>query len=279
MRKSPLFFIVLVLVASSPLWAELELQGEPVQGALIVGHAPPGASVLMDGEPLQQSGSGHFLVGFARDDTDARRLEVVLSSGERIERLLTPADREFNIQRIDGLPPSKVTPDESVMARIRAEAAMTREARLRRDDRSDFADGFIWPVTGPITGVYGSQRILNGQPRNPHWGIDIAAPVGTPVHAPAAGIVTLTHDDMYFSGGTLLLDHGLGLNSAFLHLSEILVETGQQVEQGDVVALVGATGRVTGAHLDWRMNLGATRVDPQLLLPPMPDRSDASVSD
>ncbi|NCO18437.1 MAG: M23 family metallopeptidase, partial [Gammaproteobacteria bacterium] len=170
---------------------------------------------------------------------------------------------------IDGLPPAQVTPDPAVMERIRAEAAMTREARRRVDDRADFAAGFDWPTRGPITGVYGSQRILNGEPRSPHWGLDVAAPTGTEVRAPAAGIVTLTHSDMYFSGGTLLIDHGLGLSSAFLHLDEILVEPGQRVERGELVARVGATGRVTGPHLDWRMNLGETRIDPQLLLPPM----------
>ena len=249
-----------------------QLQGQEVQGGLLIGQAPPDARVLLDAEPLLQSSEGFFLIGFSRDETDAREL-VVEMDNQRWSRELVPAAREFNIQRIDGLPPAKVTPAPESMARIQAEAAQTRAARELRDDRTDFNAGFIWPVKGPITGVYGSQRILNGEPRNPHWGIDIAAPVGTPVLAPAGGIVTLVHDDMYFSGGTLLLDHGLGLSSAFLHLENILVEPGQRVEQGDVIAEVGATGRVTGAHLDWRMNLGPTRVDPALLLPPMDDRN------
>ena len=247
-----------------------QLQGQEVQGGLLIGQAPPDARVLLDAEPLLQSSEGYFLIGFSRDEADARELVVEIDN-QRWSRELVPAAREFNIQRIDGLPPAKVTPAPESMARIQAEAAQTRAARELRDDRTDFNAGFLWPVKGPITGVYGSQRILNGEPRNPHWGIDIAAPVGTPVLAPAGGIVTLVHDDMYFSGGTLLLDHGLGLSSAFLHLEKILVEPGQRVEQGDVIAEVGATGRVTGAHLDWRMNLGPTRVDPALLLPPMDD--------
>lgn len=253
-----------------------ELRGEPVQGGLIVGHAAGDAVVRLDGEVLQRSEDGHFLIGFGRDDEQARRLTVEFSDGRTVERELVPKPREFDIQRIDGLPSQMVTPDPAALKRIRDEAAMTSQARRRRDPRSDFENGFEWPVTGPITGVYGSQRILNGEPRNPHWGLDIAAPTGTLVRAPAPGIVTLAHPDMYFSGGTLLLDHGLGLSSAFLHLSEILVESGERVEQGDPIARVGATGRVTGPHLDWRMNLGATRVDPELLLGPMPEAAGAA---
>ncbi|MBY6205490.1 M23 family metallopeptidase [Halomonas denitrificans] len=255
------------------------LTGELVQGGLLFGEAPADHRVLLDGEPLARSADGRFLIGFARDEAAAKTLTVIAPDGERYERDLVPAEREFEIQRIDGLPPSKVTPDPESLERIRAEAAMTRAARERVDDRTDFAHGFVWPLTGPITGVYGSQRILNGEPRSPHWGIDIAAPTGTPVRAPAGGIVTLAHDDMYFSGGTLLIDHGLGLSSAFLHLHRILVEEGQRVEQGDVIAEVGATGRVTGPHLDWRMNLGSTRVDPGLLLPGFPNPPDASTAD
>ncbi|MEM1082018.1 MAG: M23 family metallopeptidase [Pseudomonadota bacterium] len=247
-----------------------ELQGEVVQGGLLIGRAPLDVEVMLDGVPVLRSSDGYFLIGFSKDDTQAVELGAT-QSGQRWTQTLQPAGRTFNVQRIDGLPPAQVSPSEASMDRIRSEAAMTQSARERRDDRSDFSRGFIWPVVGPITGVYGSQRILNGEPRNPHYGIDIAAPVGTPVLAPAAGVITLVHEDMYFSGGTLLLDHGLGLSSAFLHLDTILVEPGQRVEQGEVIAEVGATGRVTGAHLDWRMNLGSTRVDPELLVPPMPD--------
>lgn len=263
------------LLGSADVAAEsiVTLRGEAVQGGLVIGQASAAARVTVDGEEVARASDGTFLLGFGRDDVTARRLIVELPDGRREERLLEPRTREFETQRIDGLPPSQVTPSPEALERIRAEARLVRDARTRLDDRTDFDDGFIWPVSGPVTGVYGSQRILNGQPRNPHWGIDIAAPVGTPVRAPAAGIVSLAHDDMYFSGGTLLLDHGLGLSSAFLHLDEILVEPGARVEQGDVVARVGATGRVTGAHLDWRMNLGPVRVDPALLLEEAPTES------
>ena len=139
-------------------------------------------------------------------------------------------------------------------------------ARNRRDERTDFAGSFEWPATGRISGVYGSQRVLNGEPSRPHFGLDIAAPTGTPVYAPADGIVTLAHPDMYFSGGTMILDHGHGLSSSFLHLSEILVESGTQVNQGDLIARIGASGRASGPHLDWRMNWLDRRVDPRPLV-------------
>lgn len=260
---------LILLLLTSAAAAEVELRGEPIQGGLLVGRAPADAVVLLDGERLPQTADGYFLIGFGRDAVGPHRLRVEWPDGV-FERELVPSPREFAIQRIDGLPPAQVTPDPAAMERIRAEAAMTREARKRVDDRADFAAGFDWPTFGPITGVYGSQRILNGEPRAPHWGVDIAAPIGTEVRAPAGGIVTLVHPDMFFSGGTLLLDHGLGLSSAFLHLDEILVQPGQRVERGEPIARVGATGRVTGPHLDWRINLGETRIDPELLVPPMP---------
>jgi len=262
---------LLLAALAGPAGASVELEGEVVQGGLVFGQAPEGSQAWLDGQVLMVSPDGRFLIGFGRDDTESRKLEVTLPDGTRWSRSLTPQARSFDIQHIDGLPSEQVTPRPEVLKRIRDEAAMARRARERRDARTDWTAGFIWPAHGRITGVYGSQRILNGQPRAPHWGIDIAAPTGTPVKAPAAGLVTLTHPDMYFSGGTIFVDHGHGLVSAFLHLSEILVESGQRVEQGEVIGLIGATGRATGPHLDWRVSLGDTRVDPKLLLPPLPE--------
>lgn len=143
---------------------------------------------------------------------------------------------------------------------------MVATARQHRDNHAYYAQGFTWPAKGRISGVYGSQRVLNGKPRNPHFGLDIAAPDGTEVFAPADGLVTLTHPDMLLSGGTIILDHGQGLSSTFLHLSKILVEAGAFVKQGDLIALIGSTGRASGPHLDWRMNWLDRRVNPQPLL-------------
>jgi murein DD-endopeptidase MepM/ murein hydrolase activator NlpD len=163
-----------------------------------------------------------------------------------------------------------VTPQKIDYARIKKENAAVAGARRRDDPRTDFLSGWIWPVEGPISGVYGSQRILNGKPRRPHFGVDIAMPVGTPVRAPADGIVTLAYEDMFYSGTTVIVDHGHKLSSSFLHLSKALVKTGDRVSKGDIIAEVGKSGRVTGAHLDWRMNLRSARIDPQLLVGPMP---------
>ncbi len=244
----------------------LELQGEPVQGGLIFGLTQPGNQIFLDGSEIMVSREGKFLIGFGRDETGKRLLRVKGGpDGEQLV-MLTVSLREYDIEKVDGLPPRTVTPDPAAAKRIAEEAAMVSSARSRRDSRTDYAVGFTWPAQGRISGVYGSQRILNGEPRRPHFGLDIAAPTGSPVYAPAAGIVTLNHPDMYFSGGTLILDHGQGLSSTFLHLSLILVEAGTTVQQGDLIAEIGSTGRASGPHLDWRMNWLNRRLDPQLLL-------------
>jgi murein DD-endopeptidase MepM/ murein hydrolase activator NlpD len=242
-----------------------------VQGGLLVARTAPGAAVTVDGRTVRVSPDGVFLVGFTRDAAPETRIVVTSPAGRRLERRVEVGRRTYRIQRIDGLPPRKVSPRPEDLERIRAEADLIRVARARDDARADFLSGFVWPVVGRVSGVYGSQRILNGEPRQPHFGVDIAVPEGTPVHAPAPGVVTLVHPDMFFSGVTLIVDHGHGLSSAFLHLARILVREGQHVEQGQDIAEVGATGRVTGAHLDWRVNLFDARIDPALLAGRMPE--------
>jgi murein DD-endopeptidase MepM/ murein hydrolase activator NlpD len=270
--KNYLFNLALAValsVVSASAAAEVTLEGPRVQGGLLQGKAAPGTRIEKDGSAVRVSPSGDFLLGFGRDHP-AKSVLKIISPGGKEETLVLKIDRrEYDIQRIDGLPPKKVTPSEEDMKRIRKEYALVAKARERDDERSDFLSGWIWPTRGIISGVYGSQRILNGEPRRPHFGIDIATPTGTPVKAPADGVVTMAHPDMFFSGGTLILDHGHRLSSSFLHLSKILVKEGDEVRQGDIIAEVGSTGRVTGAHLDWRMNWGKERVDPSLLVPPM----------
>ena len=262
--------VLWLLVCASPALHAVTLEGEFLQGGLVVGRTQPGDKVMFDGAALHVSKQGVFLLGFGRDAELDHQLEVI-RQGKRVERkAVAIGKRDYRIQRIDGLPPSKVTPPEQDWARIKRETAMVKKARARDDGRTDFLTGFVWPAKGVISGVYGSQRILNGEPRRPHFGVDIAAPVGTPVFAPADGIVTLAYPDMFYSGGTLILDHGLHLSSSFLHLSRILVKVGDRVKQGDKIAEIGATGRVTGPHVDWRMNLRNARLDPELLVPPMP---------
>jgi murein DD-endopeptidase MepM/ murein hydrolase activator NlpD len=262
-------FVMAALAAlclSSTEIQALELAGEPVQGGLVFGSSAPGSRVFLDGNEIMVSPEGRFVLGFDRDESGERSLVVRDGAGNEESVILAVAPREFAIERVDGLPPRTVTPDPEALERIQAEAALVSAARARRDARTDYARGFAWPASGRISGVYGSQRILNGEPRRPHYGLDIAAPTGSPVYAPADGVVTLVHADMYFSGGTIVLDHGQGLSSTFLHLSRTLVEAGETVRSGDLIAEIGATGRASGPHLDWRMNWLDRRVDPQLLV-------------
>ncbi len=260
----------LVLAMTGPVKSEvpLDFDGRFRQGGLVVARTEAGATAEVDGNPARVSPDGVFLVGIGRDHNEPVRIRVMTAAGEERVTEMPVSTREYRIQRIDGLPERQVSPPEDVLERIRREAALARSARTRDDPRTDFLAGFIWPLDGPITGVYGSQRILNGEPRRPHYGVDVAAPVGTPVVAPAPGIVSLVHSDMYYSGGTLIMDHGHGLSSTFIHLSRILVKEGQRVEQGQVVAEVGATGRATGPHLDWRINLFEARLDPESVVTP-----------
>ena len=270
MRRLLLFLPLLAFLPSVSALT-LELQGEPIQGGLLWGQTDPGVNITQEGRAVRVSDEGLFLIGFGRDHGAKSVIEATAPSGTIERRELRVRQREYPTQRIDGLPKSKVSRFTAEdLKRIRKESAQARKARSRDDPRNDWRNGFIWPAIGPITGVYGSQRILNGKPRRPHFGVDVAGPVGTPVIAPADGVVTLTHTDMYFSGGTLILDHGHGLSSSFLHLSKLRAQVGQQVQKGDVIAEIGATGRVTGPHLDWRMNLGSHRIDPQRLVGPMP---------
>jgi murein DD-endopeptidase MepM/ murein hydrolase activator NlpD len=257
------------LLCHNPVHA-LELEGEPVQGGLMFGKTTPDARVWLDETEIMISADGRFVIGFGRDETGQRLLRVE-ESAEMTESVeLSIALRDYAIERVDGLPPRTVTPDPTAAERIRQEQAMVSSARMRRDNQAEYENGFAWPASGRISGVYGSQRVLNGEPRRPHFGLDIAAPTGSPVYAPADGIITMAHPDMYFSGGTLILDHGQGLSSSFLHLSKILVEAGTTVKKGDLIAEIGSTGRASGPHLDWRMNWLDRRVDPQPLVEGLP---------
>lgn len=270
MRISILFAVWFLALTGMAAAAELNFRGEAVQGGLIVGMTEPGTTIEFAGRNVRVSPEGLFAIGFHRDDPAEMRLTASGPDGTIMSHVFQVRQRDYDIQRIDGLPPSKVTPPADVVARIQEDARQVREARAIDSPDTFFSGTFIWPSKGRISGIYGSQRVLNGEPRQPHYGIDIAAPTGTPVIAPAAGTITLAHPDMYFSGGTLMIDHGHGVQSAFLHLETIDVAHGQQVNQGDLIGTVGATGRATGPHLDWRINWFEKRIDPQLVAPPFP---------
>ncbi len=267
------YFVTLCLVsivslsfAESDFSAEPKLQGVITQGALIRGRIEQGCWVKLNSEELQLTPEGHFAFGFGRDADEKHVLEW--GRGEVLlgKRELLVQPREYNIQYIEGVPQATVTPPEEKLARIREEAALVRKARAGQTQLTAFLQDFVPPMEAPITGVYGSQRVYNGTPKRPHFGVDYAAPAGTPVYAPADGKVSLVHADMYYSGGTLVIDHGYGVSSTFIHLSEVLVDEGENIRQGQIIAKVGKGGRATGPHLDWRMNWNQTRIDPLLVL-------------
>ncbi|EGV51501.1 MULTISPECIES: M23 family metallopeptidase [sulfur-oxidizing symbionts] len=258
------WLMVLALLPGSV--AALSLQGDLLQGGLAIAQVEPGTQVRVDGKPVRVSEEGIFIIGFSRENPLQSEIRLIAPDGSEHKELISIGKRSYKIQRIDGLPQSKVTPPKRDWERIRKETAQIKAARKLDEPRTDFLKGFILPVKGRISGVYGSQRILNGKPKRPHSGLDLAASEGAPVVAPADGVITLAHPDMFYSGGTLLLDHGHGLTTSYLHLSRLLVEQGQRVRQGEVIGEVGMTGRATGPHLHWGLNLFEKRLDPQLLL-------------
>ena len=264
--------LALTLLSHNALAQCPQLEGHITQGGMIWGEVAPGSEVTLDGEALDVLEDGTFWAGFGRDAAPTSTL--VVSGSQACEQTLEVTSREYRISRVEGVPQQTVTPSEEHLERIRRERALVGAAKGQRFDRPDLIlgalAGFQWPATGRISGVYDSQRVYNGKPGNPHYGVDVAVPTGTPVYAPTAGIITLAEDDLFFSGGTIILDHGYGLSSSFLHLSKLHVEVGQEVRTGDLIGEVGATGRATGPHLDWRMSWRRQRVDPQLLVPPMP---------
>ena len=254
---------------------ELELNGSLEQGGLIWATVELGSTVSLDGKSVPVADNGLFVAGFDRDAKPSAALKVCNPGGACKNQVLSIAQRSYDIQRVNGVPQQTVTPPASVLERIRREGALVSAARSQFSTRQDFVKEFAWPLLGPITGVFGSQRVYNGSPGRPHYGLDIAAPTGTRVSAPIDGVVTLAYPDMFYSGGTLIIDHGLGVSSTFIHLSKILVEEGQVVQQGDAIAEVGATGRATGPHLDWRINWADRRLDPALIIGPMPQQQGA----
>jgi murein DD-endopeptidase MepM/ murein hydrolase activator NlpD len=236
------------------------------QGALVFGKVPPGSKVSYAGRLLRVSNYGTVVFGVGRDEKGPLEIEIKRADGIREAVLVAVTPRDWPVEHINGVPPKTVNPPPAIAERIKREQAQVTAARNRDDDRTGFAKPFIWPVQGRISGRFGNGRVYNGQPGAGHSGMDIAAPNGTPIKAPAAGVVTFATPDLYLTGGTLLLDHGFGVSSNFLHLSRIDVKVGDVVEQGQVIGAVGATGRATGPHLHWGMNWFDVRVDPLLVL-------------
>jgi len=260
---SRLFFLV-IFFTTTQLNA-VEFKGKFLQGHYIVGITDPSAEIIIDKKQIRVTKDGYFVFGIGRD----RKFDVTItkiSNGKSKKIIKKVLKRKYNIQRIDGLEESKVTPPESVYKRIKEENNRIGEARAINSDLPFFKNQFIMPVEGIISGVYGSQRILNGKPKWPHYGIDIAAKKGTKIKSSATGIVTMAEPDLYYTGGTIIMDHGHGISTIYSHLETLNVKVGDEVIQGDIIGTVGSTGRSTGPHLDFRVNWFQTRLDPMSVL-------------
>ena len=238
---------------------------DPQQGSMIIGRMLVDGDIYFEDKKLPLTETGEFVFGVGRDAQHQVQL-VILSEDKTIKYPLFIGKREWNIEKVDGLPENKVNPkSKDTLLRIKLEGRKVSSARKRLSAQNAFLMEFIMPAKGRISGVYGSQRVLNGQPKRPHYGLDIANKVGTKIVSPADGVVTLAEKDLFYSGGTIIIDHGFGINTTYLHMSAIAVKVGQELKQGDLVGKMGSTGRATGSHLDWRLNWHQTRLDPALL--------------
>ena len=246
-----------------------QVRGEAQQGDLMVFKVDTGTQIRLDGAPLALSPLGYFAFGFHRDDRTAVHLDILSPDGDTQQLTLTPLTRTYDIQRIDNLPSAMVTPPQEVLDQIRRDIVDVKAARAVFSKQEDaLINGFSWPVWGRVSGIYGSQRILNGKPRQPHYGIDIAAAPGLAVRAPADGTIVMAKG-LYFTGGTIIIDHGYHLNSTYSHLAKMITPVGTDVKRGDIIGTIGSTGRSTGPHLDWRINWKNKRLDPLLLAGPL----------
>lgn len=258
LASASLAFLPRTVRADTP---RLVLVGKLEQGSLVVGRTEAGAKVMAGDAAARVSPDGVFAFGLDWDQTAPTHLEVHYADGSREARDVAPVKRQYEVQAINGLPEKFVSPSPEELERIHRENAMIGEARKRDTDGTDFANGLDWPIPGIVSGVYGSQRILNGKPMAPHLGVDIAAPAGTPIHAPADAVVSLS-DDYFLDGGFTLLDHGHGVSTCYLHQSKRMVAPGDAVKRGQVIGLIGMTGRATGPHTHWGMNWFQMKLDP-----------------
>lgn len=254
------------LLMLQPLAAQEQLTEQFFQGALIVGKTSPTNKVSLNGKAIKVSSTGDYALGFSRDEKNNSELVIISPNGATEKRILKPLKREYNIQKVEGIAKKIMNPNKKANIRAGEDNKKISAARKVDSDLTAFAQGFIAPIEGTITGVYGSQRYYNGVPKRPHYGLDYAGKKGDPVKAPADGTVLMYVPDMFYSGGTMIIDHGHGVSSTFLHLSNSYVKVGDKVTKGQLVAAVGSSGRATGPHLDWRINWFNMRLDPALVL-------------
>ncbi|WP_417658296.1 M23 family metallopeptidase [Pseudidiomarina sp.] len=270
MRKLLVAMLAIASTAQAheqPVTPDIDIRGALTSGSLLIGDVHAAERVELNGEPLRITPEGQVVFGFGREQHGAQELTLFDHHGRAFKKTLEIKPRQYKIDRVDGVPQQTVTPDPEQQQRAKREAAQVWTARNNAlSDRTDFLMQVKMPAQGRISGVYGSQRIFNGTPRNPHFGLDIAAPTGSPVLAPWSGKVILAENDLFYSGGTLIIDHGYGVTSTYIHLHKLHAAVGDEVAQGQKIAEIGATGRVTGPHLDWRINWRHERLDPALVI-------------
>jgi murein DD-endopeptidase MepM/ murein hydrolase activator NlpD len=241
--------------------SRLSLRGALEQGGLVIGQAPPETKVLINEAPVLVSPHGIFTFGLTYDAAKPVRVTAQFADGSSETREVAAQTRKYEVQAINGLPEAYVEPPQEIAARIAHERELVWNARKAETDGTDFANPLEWPFAGIVSSHYGNQRILNGKPMSPHLGVDIAAPQGTPIHSAADGIVSIT-DEFYIEGGFTMLDHGHGVSTCYLHQSKRLVAAGDKVKRGDVIGLVGKTGRATGPHTHWGLSWFQVKLDP-----------------
>ena len=247
----------------------LNIEGAFIQGSILFGKTKPNSKIFFNDKKIFVNNEGDFLLGISRDEKKENLL--ILEIGNKVEKYnINIIPRKYKIQKIDGLPKNKVTPNQKELKRIKKESKLINKYKNIFLDKTLYKSGFVWPVEGKITGEYGSQRILNGQPRRPHFGTDIVASLGSKIIAPSDAIVAFTFEDTFFNGKMIILNHGLGLNSIYSHLNKIYVKEGDKLKQGDLLAEVGSTGRVTGPHLHWGISIFNTAIDPEKLIQNQP---------
>ena len=265
--KSLIITLIICAISNATFGADrVSIKGALIPGGLVIGKATSGSKISIQGKPVRTSPDGVFVIGFGRDAHQDQTVTILDANGFTFSKNIKLKSRIYKVTRIDGLPESKVTPESIDVKRIKADNAGIAQVRKLDTEAQNFLTGFQWPTMGRISGVFGSQRVLNGKPRSPHNGIDIAAAEGASILATAAGTVALVHQDMFFSGKTVMIDHGHGLSSVYIHMKTISVKKGQLVSKSDQVGTVGMTGRATGPHLHFGISLFGTHLDPKLIV-------------
>ena len=263
-------FVTLALLCATTSAGSIHLSGRLEQGGIVFGTVDAGTQMTVDGRAVSVSDRGRFIFGLSRNAKPSSTLALSYADGGEATHVISVAQRDWLVERVDGLPQNTVTPNPKAVKLIQAENGMILAARNRTEKTPFFETGFLQPAQGRISGVFGSQRILNGKPLSPHSGLDIAAPTGTLIVATADGIVSLVHEGMILTGKTIMIDHGLGLDSVYIHMSEIKVEHGQAVRQGDPIGAIGMTGRTNGPHLHFGISWYGAKLDPQAVLAALP---------